>query len=91
MVEKKNYQLSHALAYETTINDAEVIAVVLSGQAISSEELKKAKEREKDGNDSDFKRPTSSSSSRRRGTSSSGAPVRATRPWAGGAATRPEN
>jgi hypothetical protein len=57
MVEKKNYPLSHALAYETTINDAEVIAVVLSGQPISSEQLTKAKEREKDGNDSDFKRP----------------------------------
>ena len=57
MLQDKNYPLSHALAYETTINDAEVIAVVLSGQAISSEKLKKAKEREKDGNDSDFKRP----------------------------------
>jgi hypothetical protein len=57
MVEKKNYLLSHALAYETTIADEEVIAVVLSGQAITSEQLNKAKEREKDGNDSDFKRP----------------------------------
>ena len=57
MVQDKNYPLTHALAYETTINDAEVIAVVLSGQAISSEKLKEAKEREKDGNDSEFKRP----------------------------------
>jgi hypothetical protein len=57
MVENKNYPLTHALAYETTINDAEVIAVVLSGQAISNEKLKEAKEREKDGNDSEFKRP----------------------------------
>jgi hypothetical protein len=56
MVQDKNYPLTHALAYETTINDAEVIAVVLSGQAISSETLKEAKEREKDGNDSEFKR-----------------------------------
>ncbi len=57
MVQDKNYPLTHALAYETTINDEERIAVVLSGQAISSEKLKEAKEREKDGNDSDFKRP----------------------------------
>jgi hypothetical protein len=57
MVQDKNYALTHALAYETTINDAEMIAVVLSGQAISSEQLKEAKEREKDGNDSEFKRP----------------------------------
>ena len=57
MLENKNYPLTHALAYETTINDAEVIAVVLSGQAVSSEKLKEAKEREKDGNDSEFTRP----------------------------------
>ena len=31
--------------------------MVLSGQAVSSEELKKAKEGEKDGQDSEFKRP----------------------------------
>jgi len=29
MIEGKNYPLAHALAYETTINDEEVIAVVL--------------------------------------------------------------
>jgi hypothetical protein len=57
MVEKKNYPLSHALAYETTINGDEVIAVVLSGQAVSSEKLKEAKEAEKQGNEGDFKRP----------------------------------
>jgi hypothetical protein len=57
MLQDKNYQLTHALAYETTINDEEVIAVVLSGQAISSEELKKAKEGEKEGQDFEFKRP----------------------------------
>jgi len=38
MVGGKNYRLTHALAYETTINEEEVIAVVLSGQAISSEQ-----------------------------------------------------
>ena len=57
MVQEKNYPLSHALAYETTINDAEVIAVVLSGQAISAEKLKEARAEEKDGHDASFNRP----------------------------------
>jgi hypothetical protein len=57
MVDGKNYPLAHALAYETTVNEEEVIAVVLSGQAISSEKLKEAREKEKDGEESDFKRP----------------------------------
>jgi hypothetical protein len=57
MVNGKNYPLAHALAYETTINEEEVIAVVLSGQAISSEKLKEAIEKEKDGEYPDFKRP----------------------------------
>jgi hypothetical protein len=56
MVEGKNYPVTHALAYETTINEEEVIAVVLSGQAISREKLKEAKEAEK-GQDPEFKRP----------------------------------
>jgi hypothetical protein len=57
MLQDKNYSLTHALAYETTINREEVIAVVLSGQAISSEKLKEAKEAEKDSGFPDFKRP----------------------------------
>src|SRR5207244_13624605 len=57
MVDGKNYPLTHALAYETTINEEEVIAVVLSGQAIPGEKLKAAIEKEKDGDESDFKRP----------------------------------
>ena len=57
MLEKKTYPLKHALAYETTIDNEQAIAVVLSGQAISSEKLKEAKETEKGGNDPDFKRP----------------------------------
>jgi hypothetical protein len=57
MLQGKNYSLAHALAYETTVNDEEVIAVVLSGQPVSSEKLKEAKEREKDGQDPEFKRP----------------------------------
>jgi hypothetical protein len=57
MIDGKNYPLTHALAYETTINEEELIAVVLSGQAVSSEELKKAREGEREGQDSEFKRP----------------------------------
>src|SRR5437773_912165 len=57
MVDGKNYPLTHALAYETSSNEEELIAVVLSGQAISSEQLKEAREREKDGQESNFKRP----------------------------------
>lgn len=57
MVSGKNYSLTHALAYETTSNDEDVIAVVVSGQAISSEKLKEAREAEKDGQDPDFRRP----------------------------------
>jgi hypothetical protein len=57
MIEGKNYPLTHVLAYETTMNEEDVIAVVLSGQAISSEELKKAREEEKEGQDPEFKRP----------------------------------
>ena len=57
MVKGKHYSLTHALAYETKFNDEELIAVVLSGQAVSSEELKKAKEEEKEGQDPEFKRP----------------------------------
>jgi|GEM_PF-701910 len=58
MLEDKNYPLKHALAYETkTINGDEVIAVVLSGQMITSEDLKKSQETEKKGGFAEFKRP----------------------------------
>ena len=57
MLEKKTYPLKHALAYETTIDNEQAIAVVLSGPAISSEKLKEAKETDKGGNDPDFNRP----------------------------------
>jgi hypothetical protein len=57
MLQDKNYPLTHALAYETIINEEEVIAVVLSGQAISSEKLKEARDAEKDNGFADFKRP----------------------------------
>ena len=35
MVSGKNYPLTNGLAYESTVNDEEVIAVILSGQAVS--------------------------------------------------------
>src|SRR5262249_23250662 len=57
MLEKKNYPLKHALAYETTIDNEPAIAVVLSGQVVAGEKLKEAKEAEKEGMDGDFKRP----------------------------------
>ncbi len=57
MVQDKNYPLTHALAYETKMDDAEKIVVVLSGQAISAEKLKEARAEEKDGHDASFSRP----------------------------------
>ena len=57
MLEKKNYPLKHALAYETTVNDEPAIAVVLSGQAVSSQTLKEAQESEKGGGEGNFNRP----------------------------------
>ena len=56
-LEKKTFPLKHAVAYETTINDEPAVAVVLSGQAVSNEKLKEAKEAEKDGGDGNFNRP----------------------------------
>ena len=57
MLQGKNYPLAHALAYETTVSKEQVIEVVLSGQAIPGEKLKEAREKEKNGDESDFKRP----------------------------------
>jgi hypothetical protein len=57
MLDKKNYLLKHALAYEATIDNEQAIAVVLSGQAVAGEKLKEAKEAEKEGGDGDFNRP----------------------------------
>lgn len=57
MLDKKTYQLKHALAYQTTIDNEEAIAVVLSGPAVSDEKLKEVREAEKEGNDGDFRRP----------------------------------
>jgi hypothetical protein len=56
-LDKKSYTLKHALAYETTIDNEEAVAVVLSGQAVSSDQLKEARKAEKEGGDPTFKRP----------------------------------
>ena len=57
MLQGKNYPLAHALAYETTVGEEQVIEVVLSGQAIPGEKIKEAREKEKNGDESDFTRP----------------------------------
>jgi hypothetical protein len=57
MLEKKTYPLKHTLAYEATIDNEPAIAVVLSGQAVSSDKLKETREAENDGGDGDFNRP----------------------------------
>jgi len=56
-LDKKTYTLKRALAYETTIDDEDAIAVVLSGQPVTSETLKEARDAEKEGGDPNFKRP----------------------------------
>ena len=56
-LDKKTYTLKRALAYETTIDDEDAIAVVLSGQPVTSEMLKEARDAEKEGGDPGFKRP----------------------------------
>jgi hypothetical protein len=57
MLEKKTYSLKHALAYETTIDNEDAIAVILSGQTVSGEKLTEARNAEKEGGDGDFNRP----------------------------------
>ncbi len=57
MLEKKDYPLKHAIAYEATIDNEPAIAVVFSGQAVAGEKLKEAREAEKEGGDGDFNRP----------------------------------
>ncbi|MEO7725491.1 MAG: hypothetical protein ABIU29_12535 [Chthoniobacterales bacterium] len=56
-LEKKTYPLKHVIAYETTFDEEDAIAVVLSGPKISAEKLKEAREAEKDGRDGDFDKP----------------------------------
>jgi len=57
MVKGKNYPLKNTVAYETTIDGEEGIAVVLSGPTISSEKINEARKSEKKGESPDFRRP----------------------------------
>ena len=58
MVKGKSYPLKNAIAYETTVDGEDGIAVVLSGPTISSEKITAARKAEKKGEMiSDFRRP----------------------------------
>jgi hypothetical protein len=57
MVKGKNYPLKNAVAYETTIDGEEGIAVVLSGPTISSEKVNAARKSEQAGDMPDFRKP----------------------------------
>jgi hypothetical protein len=57
MLEKKTYPLKHVLAYEATIDSEAAIVVLLSGQPVTGEKLKEAREAENEGADGDFARP----------------------------------
>ena len=56
-LDQKTYGVKHALAYETTIDNEAAVGVVLSAQPVSSEQLKEAREAEKEGGDPSFQRP----------------------------------
>jgi hypothetical protein len=57
MVKGKNYPLKNAVAYETTIDGEEGIAVVLSGPTISSEKINAVRKSETAGEIPDFRKP----------------------------------
>jgi hypothetical protein len=56
-VKEKNYPLKNAVAYETTVDGEDGIAVVLSGPTISNEKLNAARKSEKTGDMPDFRKP----------------------------------
>jgi len=56
-LDKKNYPLKQAVAFETTIDDEEAIAVVASGRPVPGEKIKEAREKDKEGRDTDFEKP----------------------------------
>src|SRR6478672_5175282 len=57
MLKSKNYPLKNAVAYETTVDGEEGIAVVVSGPAISNEKINEARKSEKTGEMPDFRKP----------------------------------
>jgi hypothetical protein len=56
-VDKKTYQFTQAVAFETTIDNDDSIVVVLTRQAVPGEKIKEARENDKQGEDTDFGRP----------------------------------
>jgi hypothetical protein len=56
-LDKKTYTFTQALAFETTIDNEDAIAVVFSRKAIPNEKLKEARENDKQSTDTDFGRP----------------------------------
>src|SRR5207248_9613822 len=57
VLDKKTYPLKYAVAFETTIDDEDAIAVVLSGKAVPGDKMKEARENDKQSGDTDFGRP----------------------------------
>jgi len=57
MVKGKNYPLKNAVAYETTVDGEDGIAVVLSGPTISNEKINEARKSDKKNEPTDFRRP----------------------------------
>ena len=57
MLDKKTYPLTKAVAFETTIDNEVMIAVVLSSKVILGEKIKEARENDKQSADTDFGRP----------------------------------
>jgi hypothetical protein len=58
ILDKKTYQLTKAVAFETTIDNEAAIAVVLSGKAVPGEKIKEARDNDKQSADTDFGRPS---------------------------------
>jgi hypothetical protein len=56
-IEKKSYTFTHAVAFESTIDNEDAISVVLSGKAVPGEKIKEARENDKESGDTDFPRP----------------------------------
>src|SRR5215467_3717968 len=57
MIKGKTYPLKNAVAYETTVDGEDGIAVVLSGPTISNEKINEARKSDKKGEPTDFRRP----------------------------------
>lgn len=57
ILDKKTYQLTKAIAFETTIDNEPAIAVVLSSKAVPGEKITEARDNDKSSADTDFGRP----------------------------------